>query len=226
MSGHILVVEDDPDVGMAIRSLLLRAGFEVEVAPTGREGLRAFHQRPPALVVLDLGLPDLDGLVVLDRLRELSNRPVLILTAQGSEGDKVRGLRAGADDYLIKPFSNAELLARVEAAIRRYHLPPDAGSGPAALLTGGGVVVDESRHEATDGGVPLQLTALEFRLLVELLRARGGALSTEQLLRTVWRDETRVGPERVKFTVLRLRRKLRDPDAIASVRGIGYRFSG
>ncbi len=124
MSSAILVIEDDPDIALAITTVLSRGGFDVVGAADGRSGLREFHDRHPALVLLDIGLPALDGWQVLERIRDLSDTPVLMLTAHGHEADKVRGLQAGADDYLAKPFGNAELLARIQALLRRVPGPP------------------------------------------------------------------------------------------------------
>src|SRR6266568_4857074 len=176
---RLLVVEDDPDITTALRLLFGSAGYEVVHAGDGRAGLREAYAAHPDLVVLDVGLPEMDGWAVLERLRDISDVPVLVLTAHGKETDKVRGLRSGADDYLTKPFANAELLARVEALLRR--------SSDAASWT----------NQLYDDGV-LHL------------------------------DPTGIGQERVKFAVLRLRRKLgwTDPDTspIESVRGFGYRY--
>ena len=131
MKGRVLVIEDDQDISLGIRTVLSRQGLDVASSADGRQGLRAFHADRPDLVVLDIGLPSMDGWAVLERIRDLSDVPVLILTAHGQEGDKVRGLHGGADDYLTKPFGNRELAARVEALLRR----------PRAGHPGGGVAV-------------------------------------------------------------------------------------
>ena len=120
MTDQVLVIEDDPDIALGIKTVLDRSGFEVAAANTGRDGLRAFHARQPNLVVLDIGLPEMDGWTVLERIRDLSDVPVLILTGHGTEAEKVRGLRSGADDYLTKPFGNAEFVARVQVLLRRH----------------------------------------------------------------------------------------------------------
>ena len=203
MKGRVLVIEDDQDISLGIRTVLSRQGLEVDSSPDGKQGLRAFHLARPEpfdLVVLDIGLPSMDGWAVLERIRDLSDVPVLILTAHGQEGDKVRGLHGGADDYLTKPFGNRELAARVEALLRR----PRAG---------------QPRAEVYDDG----------RLLAALIRHPGQTLTPDQLLKLAWNDPLGVGPDRVKFGVMRLRRKLGqdagEPGAaIEAVRGFGYKY--
>jgi DNA-binding response OmpR family regulator len=221
----LLVVEDDPDIAMALRLLLTRAGHEVAHAKDGRTGLKDAYTGRPELVILDIGLPGLDGWQVLERLRDVSDVPVLLLTAHGQESDKVRGLRGGADDYLTKPFTNAELVARVEALLRR-------SAGPASwadeVYDDGVLRIDPAARRTFVAGEEVRLTPTEFRLLNVLVRHAGAVLSPNQLLAQAWDDPTGIGPERVKFAVLRLRRKLgwTDPDAspIESVRGFGYRY--
>ncbi|HEY0933222.1 MAG TPA: response regulator transcription factor [Trebonia sp.] len=225
MSDRVLVIEDDADIAFGVRTVLGRSGFEVTTAAEGREGLRVFHTQRPALVVLDVGLPQMDGWTVLERIRELSGVPVLMLTAHGQESDKVRGLRAGADDYLTKPFGNAEFIARVQALLRRA-----AGADPssAEIFDDGVVRMDLVAHTVTADGQPIELTATEFRLLSVLVRHRGQVLSPVKLLELVWSDPYGVGPDRVKYSVMRLRRKLgADSGAhspIEAVRGFGYRY--
>jgi len=222
---RLLVVEDDPDIAMALRLLLTRAGHQFTHAKDGRSGLRDAYTERPELVILDIGLPGMDGWQVLERLRDVSDVPVLLLTAHGQESDKVRGLRGGADDYLTKPFTNAELVARVEALLRR-------SAGPALwadeVYDDGILRIDPAARRTFVGGGEVRLTPTEFRLLNVLVRHAGAVLSPNQLLAQAWDDPTGIGPERVKFAVLRLRRKLgwTDPDAspIESVRGFGYRY--
>jgi DNA-binding response OmpR family regulator len=225
VTGRVLVVEDDVDIALGVRTLLSRNGFEVTTAADGREGLRVFHSDHPDIVVLDIAMPEMDGWTVLERIRELSDVPVLMLTAHGHESDKVRGLRGGADDYLTKPFSNAEFVARVQALLRR------AASGDRAateLYDDGRVRVDFAVHEVRVDGARVELTATEFRLLAVLVRHRGEVVSPAKLLDLVWRDPLGIGPERVKYSVMRLRRKLgADAGAgspVESVRGFGYRY--
>jgi DNA-binding response OmpR family regulator len=229
VKGRVLVIEDDQDISLGICTVLSRNGFEVASSADGKQGLRSFHLARPEpfdLVVLDIGLPSLDGWAVLERIRDLSDVPVLILTAHGREGDKVRGLHGGADDYLTKPFGNRELAARVEALLRR----PRTQQPRAEVYDDGRLLVKLSAREVSVDGTPVALTPTEFRLLAALIRHPGQTLSPEQLLKLAWNDPLGVGPERVKFGVMRLRRKLGqnagEPGAaIEAVRGFGYRYA-
>jgi DNA-binding response OmpR family regulator len=225
VTDRVLVIEDDADISLGVRTVLGRSGFEVSSASDGREGLRAFHSDRPDIVVLDVGLPQMDGWTVLDRIREMSEVPVLMLTAHGQESDKVRGLRAGADDYLTKPFGNAEFVARVQALLRRAA----AGDQPGTeAYDDGSIRVDFAAHKVSVDGAPVELTATEFRLLATLLRHRGQVLSPGKLLDLVWSDPFGIGPDRVKYSVMRLRRKLGArtgaDSPIEAVRGFGYRY--
>jgi DNA-binding response OmpR family regulator len=226
MSPSVLVIEDDPDVALAIRAVLEGGGLDVLTEGDGRAGLRAFHASRPRLVVLDVGLPVLDGWDVLDRIRDLSEVPVLMLTSHGLEDEKVRGLQAGADDYVTKPFSNAELLARVRGLLRRGQAGQDPDA--AQVYDDGLLFVGLSGGEVSVYGRPVSLTPTEFRLLAVLVRHRGQVLSPEQLLDQAWQDPAGIGPDRVKFTVMRLRRKLGQHGGtgppIEAVRGFGYRY--
>ena len=226
MTTPVLVIEDDPDVARAIRAVLEGGGLEVLTEGDGRAGLHAFHASRPRLVVLDVGLPVLDGWDVLDRIRDLSEVPVIMLSSHGLEDEKVRGLRAGADDYVTKPFSNAELLARVKGLLRRRGGGPDEDA--AELYQDARLSVGLSGGEVSVDGRPVSLTPTEFRLLAVLVRHRGQVLSPDQLLDQVWQDPAGIGPDRVKFTVMRLRRKLGQHGGtgppIEAVRGFGYRY--
>ena len=221
---RLLVVEDDKDIALALRLLLSRSGYAVEYAADGRTGLRMVYELRPDLLVLDIGLPTMDGWQVLERVRDISDVPVLLLTAHGQDADKVRGLRGGADDYLTKPFTNSELLARVEALLRRS----GGGEWVDDLYDDGLVRLDPRSRNVTVGADELHLTPIEFRLLNVLIRHAGVVLSPTQLLTHAWDDPSGIGPERVKFGVLRLRRKLGwdDPSTspIEAVRGVGYRY--
>jgi DNA-binding response OmpR family regulator len=226
VSDRVLVIEDDPDIALSVRTVLGRSGFEVRAASEGRDGLRLFHSERPDIVILDVGLPEMDGWTVLERIRELSEVPVLMLTSHGQEADKVRGLRSGADDYVTKPFGNAEFVARVQALLRRSVSADQA----AAVYDDGSVRMDFTAHEVSVGSVPVELTATEYRLLAVLVRHRGQVLSPVKLLELVWGDPLGIGPDRVKYSVMRLRRKLgSQPDGnslIEAVRGFGYRYRG
>jgi DNA-binding response OmpR family regulator len=221
---RLLVVEDDKDIALALRLLLDRSGYTVEHAADGRTGLRMVHEIHPDLLVLDIGLPVMDGWQVLERVRDISDLPILLLTAHGQDSDKVRGLRGGADDYLTKPFTNSEFLARVEALLRRTR----SGEWAADVYDDGVVRVDPRSRAVYVGDQEIHLTPTEFRLLNSLLRNAGSVLSPNQLLTHAWDDPTGIGQERVKFGVLRLRRKLGwgDPSTspIEAVRGVGYRY--
>jgi DNA-binding response OmpR family regulator len=225
VTDRVLVIEDEPDIALGIRTLLERSGFKVTAAASGRTGLRAFHSQHPDIVVLDVGLPEMDGWTVLDRIREMSEVPVLMLTAHGQEADKVRGLRAGADDYLTKPFGKGEFVARVQALLRRS---AGADKDVAEIFDDGTVRVNFAAHEVAVTGVPVELTATEYRLLAVLVRHRGQVLSPAKLLELVWSDPLGIGPDRVKYSVMRLRRKLGDAASaeslIEAVRGFGYRY--
>ncbi|MFF2193922.1 response regulator transcription factor [Streptomyces sp. NPDC058157] len=224
---RILLVEDDADLATALRALLGRAGHEVLHAPDGREALRRLFADRPDLMVLDIGLPELDGWQVLERTRDLTDLPVLLLTARGAEADRVRGLRAGADDYLPKPFGQEELLARIEALLRRSR---PAGWAADRLDTALHLVPE--RRTALWHGVEVRLSDIEYRLIQTLVRNRGRVVTTDQLLVQVWDGPAGVGRERVKFAVLRVRRKLQQAggrdshDVIEAVRGLGYRYRG
>ncbi len=224
MSDRILVIEDDADIALGVRTVLDRSGFEVTTAADGREGLRIFHSGRPDIVILDVGLPEMDGWTVLARIRELSEVPVLMLTSHNQESDKVRGLRGGADDYLTKPFGAAEFVARVQALLRRQH----AAEPPPEVFDDGRVQVNFVNHTVLVAGAPVELTPTEFRLLTALVRHRGQVLSPVKLLELAWSDPFGIGPDRVKYSVMRLRRKLGpaagDDSVIEAVRGFGYRY--
>jgi DNA-binding response OmpR family regulator len=229
-SKRALVIEDDKDIALSLRILLERAGLEVVLAAGGRDGLRVFHSLRPDLVVLDVGLPQMDGWAVLERIRDLSDVPVLMLTAHGHEADKVRGLRGGADDYQTKPYGNAELTARVLALLRRRQPATARGAEEPDVFDDGLIEVDFTAREVRVSGEPVPLTPTEFRLLAALVRRRGQVLSPEALLELAWSDPFGIGPERVKYTVMRLRRKLgvygqSGASPIESVRGFGYRYT-
>ncbi len=220
----MLAIEDDADIRQLLRTLLGREGYYVTEASTGREGLRTFHQARPDVVILDLGLPDLDGWQVLERIRDMSDTPVLVLTARSAERDKVRGLNGGADDYLTKPFSRVELLARLQVIRRRQAAASDGRSA----FDDGRIRVDYTRQEVFLNGQPVVLTPTEYRLLAALTRHAGQVLSADQLIGLAWDDPTGLAPARVKYAVLRLRRKLGwdEPETspLETVRGFGYRY--
>jgi DNA-binding response OmpR family regulator len=204
----VLVVDDDGDIRGLVRELLERAGHAVVDAPDGNEGLRLFYAEQPDLVILDVSMPGLDGWAALERIRELSDVPVMMLTARAEELDKVRGLRAGADDYVTKPFGRQELLARVDAALRRGRRGADEPERYADSF----VTIDFPQRAVSAGGQAVTLTPLEFRLLTAFVRNPNQVLSHDQL----------------KLYVGYLRRKLGSPDGaespIETMRGFGYRY--
>jgi len=221
---RILVIDDEADIRHALALMLTRGGYEVIEAANGREGLRRFHGEKPDLVLLDVAMPELDGWQTLDRLRDMSEVPVLMLTAHALESDRVRGLDAGADDYLVKPVGGQELLARVRAILRRVTAIPETRDS----IERGDLVLDLLQRRVVYDGAEINLTALEFRVLHALASHPGNVLSEEQLLERAWNDPSEVGVERVKFVIHRLRRKLSAagvPEGlIESVRASGYRF--
>jgi DNA-binding response OmpR family regulator len=220
----ILIADDDADVRGLIAGLLERAGHRVVTATDGREALRLLHARRPKLVVLDVSMPGMDGWQALERIREISDVPVVMLTASGEELDRVRGLRGGADDYVTKPFGRQELLARVEALLRR-------AGGRAKVTERYGdelVEVDFAQHTVRVRGRELRLTPLEFRLLAAFVGHPGQLLSRDQLLELAWGDPAERAGHEVKIYVGYLRRKLDQAaaagSAIETVRGFGYRY--
>ena len=226
----ILLVEDTYDLAQVIIRELEVNGYSVLHAGDGLTALQVHASAQPALVILDWMLPKLDGLEVLRRLRQSAPTPVLMLTARGEETDRVVGLELGADDYLTKPFSMRELVARVRALLRRAELvqqilKADAISQSAELLNYQTLRLDPTAHLATLEGVPLDLSPTEFALLQLLLRSPGRAFSRSYLVDTIW-DETYIGGDRsVDNTVLRLRKKLGVlGEAIETVWGVGYRL--
>jgi DNA-binding response OmpR family regulator len=227
----ILAIEDDPDIMSAYRLVFERAGYQFASAADGRAGLRMVHEEKPDIVLLDIGLPGMDGWTVLERIRDLATVPVLMISAHGQEADKVRGLRGGADDYVTKPFSNNELLARAEALLRRAAQPADVRSERETTYDDGLVRINRKARtvHVTNAGVEREvvLTNIDFRLLNVMVGHTGAVLSADQLLRQAWDDPSGIGPERVKFAVLRLRRKLgwdTVNSPIKTVRGVGYRY--
>lgn len=224
MAHKILVVDDEMTLLHTVRAYLEQDGYTVQTASDGRSALYAFRDFQPDLVVLDIMLPELDGLEVLRQLRQTSNTYVIMLTAKADETDKIIGLGLGADDYVTKPFSPRELVARVKATLRRAN---DFGT-PRTELVSQRLRLDEEARLAWKDDQPLELTPIEFDLLCTLMRHHGRALSRDQLIEQVWGHDY-YGDERVvDVHVGRLRKKIEDdaaqPTLIATVRGAGYRF--
>ena len=227
MKRTILLVEDEPKAVKVIRAYLEQSGFEVHSSFDGLQALSLFRQTQPDLVVLDLNLPGIDGLEVCRNLRQISNVPIIMLTARAEETDRLIGLELGADDYIVKPFSPRELVARVKAVLRRVEgasLQPQP-----RRLAAGAVEMDESRRQAWLRGQPLDLTTMEFDLLIALISQPGRVFSRSQLLDMV-QGEAFEGYERtIDVHIKNLRKKLdddsRDPRYILTIRGIGYKFA-
>jgi len=226
MSGstRILVCDDEPQILRALRLVLGEAGFEVVTSATAGAALDAVAVRPPDAAIVDLVLPDGDGVEVCRQIREWSEMPVLVLSAVGEEAQKVRALNAGADDYVTKPFATAELIARLRAALRRAQAKPDE-----PIVVAHGLEIDLAAHSVRRDGEEVHLTPTEFQLLRTLARERGRLLTHATLLRAVWgpayEDDTRV----LRTHIANLRRKLEPeptrPRYIKTDPGIGYRFS-
>jgi len=232
----ILVVDDDAKIVRLVRTYLERDGFSVVTAADGPAALEAIERHRPALVILDLMLPEMDGRAVIRAVRrddEAGATPIIILSARGSTIDRIAGLEDGADDYLPKPFSPAELVLRVKSLLRRAAASvPEAAGGPETstrpALVHADLVVDLDRHEVTRAGRPIPLTRVEFRLLQTILEADGRVLTRDQLLDAVYgQDQADILDRTVDVHIGRLRDKLGDdadqPRYVATVRGVGYR---
>jgi len=226
MADTVLVVEDETSVADAVAYALEREGFEVTVARDGRQALEAFQSVQPHLVVLDLMLPGMSGWDLLGAFRRQARVPVIMLTARAEEADRVAGLEMGADDYVTKPFSMRELVARVRAVLRRTAAAQDE-TGP--VLERGGVRVDLDRHEATSDGKALELSPKEFDLLAYLLQHAGRTRTREQILGAVWGDDAFIDHRTVDVHVRWLRLKIEqdpaNPQRLLTVRGVGYKFA-
>jgi len=226
MAARILIVEDDPDIAELVARYLEKAAFETDRAASGRDALQMIAVNPPALVVLDLMLPHVDGLEICRRLRsdqKTAAIPLIMLTARAEESERIVGLELGADDYLAKPFSPNELVARVRALLRRAQR--QASDAPAKTLTYGAISVDSDRHVVSAGGRDVTLTAKEFLLLEYLLQHRGRVLSRDVLLTDVWGYRYTGGTRTVDVHVRRLREKL--PllaEALVTVKQFGYKL--
>jgi two-component system response regulator MprA len=222
VSSRILVVEDEEGIADFIRRGLILTGYEVEVVHKGEEALAAVREQAPDLVVLDLMLPDMDGVEVCRRLRAADDVPVVMLTARDSVEDKVRGLDAGADDYVTKPFAFEELLARVRAALRRRASPED-------VLTVGDLTIRPASREVSRGGRVIGLTTREYDLLEYLARRAGKVVNKESIFEDVWGFDYDGESDAIKVYVRYLRKKLNGPgerDLIHAVRGVGYILKG
>jgi len=220
MSTTVLVVEDEQPIGALVSTYLRRDGYTVVWARSGEEALAELSRHPVALVVLDIALPGIDGFEVCRRIRARSQLPIIMLTARDEEPDRVAGLEVGADDYVTKPFSPRELVARIKAVLRR------AASGAVhggETLTAGDVALRHDAREVTVDGAAIELTAKEFDLLACLLEHAGIVLSRQRLLEQVWGFDFPGGTRTVDVHIAQLRKKLARPELIRTVRGSGYK---
>ena len=222
----LLIIDDDEQLVEAVELYLTKAGYEVSTASAGRDGLQTMYVDRPDLIVLDIMMPEMDGWEVCGRIRDVSNVPVIMLTARGQEVDRVKGLKIGADDYVIKPFSLKELEARIQAVLRRAAWPPPTKSP----ITYGDdyLTVNLAERRVVVQGEPLELTPTEYRLLAYLVQNAGLVLTNRQLLERVWGWEYVGDVDYVRVYIWRLRKKIeRNPGAPKYIRtehGVGYRF--
>jgi DNA-binding response OmpR family regulator len=218
MAGTVLLVEDEESIGALVRAYLTNDGYRVVWARSGEDGLAELERQPVRLVLLDIGLPGMDGFEVCRRMRARSTVPILMLTARDEEPDRIVGLEVGADDYVTKPFSPRELVARMRAVLRRSE--PQAGSNVVEL---GDVALERTSHDVTVAGERVELTTKEFDLLAYFLTNPNAVLSRDLLLDRVWGVEYPGGTRTVDVHVAQLRRKLGRPDLIRTLRGAGYK---
>jgi len=218
MAGSVLLVEDEENLASLVEAYLQQEGYSVVSVGTGAEALQALDDQPVRLVVLDLNLPDMDGLDVCRQIRMRSSVPVVMLTARDEQADRLAGLDAGADDYIGKPFSPQELVARMKAVLRRAE-----PHGDEELLALGDVVLRRSAREVGVAGVPVELRPKEFDLLAYLMENRNVVVSRDLLLERVWGYDYAGGTRTVDVHVAQLRRKLRRPALIRTIRGSGYK---
>jgi two-component system KDP operon response regulator KdpE len=224
--GRILLVDDETSIQRAVAPLLRSRGYDVEIAGTGAEALRAVSARAPDLIVLDLGLPDIEGSEVCRRVREVLKTPIIVLSARGAEADKVNALDLGADDYVTKPFGPEELLARIRVALRRV-LADEAGES--GLLRAGDLTIDYDRRRVLRGRDEIRLTPKEMDLLTLLVRNRDRVLTHRAILKAIWGANAVEQPEHLWTLVAQLRRKIEpDPSSpryLVSEPWVGYRFA-
>lgn len=227
MVQHILIVDDEPRIREVVEYALQKDGFRVSSAADGLAALSAFERDPPDLVVLDVMLPGMDGLGVCRKIRDRQPTPILFLSARSDEVDRIVGLELGGDDYLVKPFSPRELVARVRAVLRRFQRAAGAPKESDTTLCYGKLSVDVERHEVTFAGQRIQLTATEFQVLSALLERPGVVLSRAQLLQRAYAEDLHVSERTLDSHVRRIRSKFRSVggDPIATVHGVGYKAS-
>ncbi|HEV8317770.1 MAG TPA: response regulator transcription factor [Vicinamibacterales bacterium] len=225
MASRILIVDDEPNIIATVAPLLRTRGYDVLSAMNGRAALETVDRDKPDLIVLDLGLPDIDGVEVCRQVRKTQSVPILVLSARGAEGDKVRALDAGADDYVTKPFGTEELLARIRVALRRVESP----SPPSEPIVRRGLVIDRERFRVLRNGDEVRLTPKEFELLTYLAQHPGRVLTHRAILKAVWGPHVVDQPEHLRVLVAALRRKIEEdpssPKYILTEPWVGYRFA-
>lgn len=223
---HVLVIDDEPQILRALRTILTAQNYRVSVASRGEEGLSLAAAEQPDVIILDLGLPDIDGITVCARLREWTQTPIIVLSVRETERDKVMALDKGADDYLVKPFGIEELLARLRVALRHSSR---VSSGGGSIVQTGDLVIDLARHVVTKDGVEVKLTATEFQLLAYLAAHPGRVLTHQGILNQVWGPAYIDNVEYLRVYMSQLRKKLetnpKEPRYLLSEPGVGYRFS-
>ena len=227
MTDTILVVEDDAMQADVVKLLLGHAGYDVVIARDGVEGLRRMYETQPDLVLLDLLMPNMDGWEVCRRIRDMANVPIIIMTSRRSDEEKIKGLRLGADDYVVKPFNPHELIARVGAILRRVKLPLSTKNTIRGFANGA-LYLDPTSLIVVVDKAPVELTQTEHRILTFLARCAGQVIPVEDIFTEVWGYDTEVNVNSVKWYIWRLRQKIRDdnkePRFIFTERGNGYRF--
>jgi DNA-binding response OmpR family regulator len=220
----ILIIDDSTTERAIVEAKLVGAGYSVLTAEDGRDGLKSLYGASPDLVILDVVMPELDGWGTLERIRGISDVPVIMLTAQDQDEERIRGLRSGADDYITKPFTPDELLARIEAVLRRAPARPDARE----LYADSALTIDFDALDVHAWGERIVLTPLEFRVLQALIEHRNQVLSRSQLMELAWEEPFTVGDDQVKVCIGSLRKKMErdqaEPQLIRTVRGFGYRY--
>lgn len=225
MANTVLVVDDEVAITILLREWLEPAGYEVITALDGMSAWQVFFARRPNLAIVDIMMPGMSGLELCRRIREVSSLPIIILSARGAELDKVQGLEAGADDYLVKPLGEKEFLARVKAALRRAQMPPPTATAP--VYSDSYLTIDYAKHQVFAQDAAIHLTPLEFRMLSYLVQNPNQVLTQEQILSQVWGEEYE-SPESIKWYIASIRKKIRDapeaPKFIINVRGSGYYY--
>ncbi len=226
MTKKILAVDDEPRFNRLVEANLVTEGYEVFLAKNGSEAIEMVVSESPDLILLDVMMPSMDGFTVLDRIREFSSIPVIMLTAKGKEADRVEGLNRGADDYIVKPYSAIELLARVRAVLRRTENV--SFPGQSSIFTHGNLKIDFAKAEVMLSNESVSLSATEYRLLLQFAHNAGDTISAEDLLSSVWGEEYKSDKEILWVCISRLRQKLesdpKKPEHITTRSGVGYRM--